>query len=106
MYKIDGKLFTVTNDKPSEPVEIKAPPGTIDPALKAKIEELEEAVKKERNPAKKKKIQEELDEAKKKAAEQAAAGGERRRREDQGSGRANRQGTQPREEEETSNGVG
>jgi hypothetical protein len=75
MYKIDGKLFTVSNSPVGTPLEIKPPPGTIDPKLKAKIEELEDALKKERNPAKKKKIQEELDAAKKEAEAQASAGG-------------------------------
>ncbi len=75
MYKIDGKLFTVSNKPSGEPLEIKLPPGTVDPKLKAKIEELEDAIKKERNPAKKKKLQDELEPLKKQAEEQASAGG-------------------------------
>jgi hypothetical protein len=78
MYKIDGKVFTVANTPPQgvEPLKfVRAGAGGVDPALKAKIAELEEQVKKERNPAKKKKLQEELDKAKKEAEEQEKSGG-------------------------------
>jgi hypothetical protein len=75
MYKIDGKLFTVTNEPPGPPLEMKAAGGQVDPALKAKIDDLEEQLKKERNPVKKKKLQEELDGLKKQAEEQQKAGG-------------------------------
>ena len=75
LYKIDGKVFTVTNEPPGTPNEMKSAGGQVDPAVKARIEALEVDVKRERNPSKKKKLQEELDELKKKAEEQSSSGG-------------------------------
>jgi len=67
MFKIGGKVFTVSDTPKTTPNEVKV--VGPDPKLLAEIAELEEAVKKERNPAKKKEIQAKLDELKKKAAE-------------------------------------
>jgi len=76
MYKIDGKLFTVSNDPMYyDKTRIDPKGGGVDPALAKQIKEMEEELQGEKNPAKKKKLQLELDELKKKAAEQAAGGG-------------------------------
>jgi hypothetical protein len=76
MYKIDGKIFTVENTPPGEALKFVLPgAGGADPALKAKVDELEEQIKKERNPAKKKKLQEDLEKAKTDLEAQAKAAG-------------------------------
>ncbi|HYF48220.1 MAG TPA: hypothetical protein VEJ63_02370, partial [Planctomycetota bacterium] len=66
MYLRDGKLWTVTDAPPGAPLEMKAA-GGVDAETKKKMDELEEAIKSEKNPAKKKKLQQELEELKKKA---------------------------------------
>jgi len=74
MYKLDGKLFTVSDEPPGPPNEMKAG-GGVDPVKAARIKELEEELGRERNPAKKKKLQEELDTLKKEVESGAGDGG-------------------------------
>ncbi|MBE7465068.1 MAG: hypothetical protein HS116_16445 [Planctomycetes bacterium] len=71
MYMLDGQFFSVANEPPGEPLEMKAAGGGT-AELEAKLEALKADLEKEKNPIKKRKIQKDIEDLEKKIKEASA----------------------------------